>query len=140
MRSRALVSLLSAGLLMSTTETVQAAEHGPERTAVLAAARAPAEAEVGGPVRFVVQRLKREGRWAFLLAAMQDGHGRRITWKRPDKAEAARQGVISDDFAALLWFGDDHRWTVVVHAAGPTDIAWAEWPATYGAPASLMGR
>ncbi len=124
---------------MSVTDAAQVAPE-PERTAMLAAARAPAEAEVGGPVRFVVRRLTVEGRWAFLLAAMQDGHGRRVDWKGTAKADAAAHGLVSDDYAALLWRGDDHRWTVVAHAAGPTDVAWAEWPSTYGAPASLIGR
>jgi hypothetical protein len=111
-----------------------------EREAVLDAARVPAEKAVGAPVRFVVRRLEVDGRWAFLLAAMQDPHGERITWAGTRKAEAAAHGLVSSDYAALLWHGDDGRWTVVTHADGPTDVAWADWPSTYGAPAALIGR
>ncbi len=138
MRNRALLPFL-IGSLMSVTPVAQAAPQ-PERAAMLTAARGPAEAEVGRPVRFVVHRLATEGRWAFVFAAMQDAHGRRVDWRGTEKAEAAARGLVSDDYAALLWRGDDRRWTVVAHAAGPTDAAWAEWPAAYGAPASLFGR
>lgn len=124
---------------MSVAEVAQAAPE-PRRTAMLAAARGPAEAEVGRPVRFLVRRLAVDGRWAFLLAAMRSAHGRRVDWARTPKADAAAQGLVSDDYAALLWRGDDGRWTVVAHATGPTDMAWGDWPAAYGAPASLIGR
>lgn len=139
MRLRALLPFLLAGSLMSVADASEVGA-GPDRAALLAAARPPAEAAVGKPVQFVVRKLVREDRWAFLLAAMQDGRSRPVDWSGTDKAQAAARGMVSDDYAALLWWGDDHRWTVVAHVAGPTDAAWADWPQTYGAPPSLIGR
>lgn len=111
--------------------------QGAARAAILDAARAPAEADLGKPVRFVVTRLERRGDWAFLLADMQNPHGRPVDFAGSKLAEAAREGMVSHSYAALLRLKGG-RWTVVDHATGPTDVAWEGWAADHGAPAELF--
>lgn len=111
--------------------------QGPERAALLDAARGPAQADLGKPVRFLVKRLERRGEWAFLLADMQNLHGRPIDFAGTRLADAEREGAVSRAYAALLRWSDG-RWTVVDHATGPTDVAWEDWAREHGAPAELF--
>ncbi|NIJ22167.1 lambda repressor-like predicted transcriptional regulator [Sphingomonas naasensis] len=109
-----------------------------ERAALLDAARAPMRAELGKEPKFRVDRLNRDGDWAFLLATMQEADGRPLDFAGTPLAEAAKQGMVSRTYAALL----RHRpggWEVVAKAIGPSDVAWEDWPQRYGAPAKLFG-
>ncbi|AWN35975.1 hypothetical protein [Methylobacterium radiodurans] len=99
------------------------------RRALLDAARGPAEARRGQPVRFVVHALNRDGPWAFLFARMQRPDGRPLGRAAADLA--------SDDYAALLR-QDGAGWRVVDFALGPTDIAWEGWDRRHGASASVF--
>ena len=113
--------------------------HDPARPAIMQAARGTAQSDIGKPVRFLADTLNRQGDWVFLLAAMQDVHGRPIDFAGSKLAAAASEGMVSDRYAALL-----HRrgasWTVIAHATGPTDVAWEGWAEEYGAPAELFAR
>lgn len=110
-----------------------------ERAALMDAARPAAEADLGLPVRFVVTRLERQGEWAFLLATMQNPHGRPVDLARSKRASAAREGMVSNVYAALLRRRDGH-WVPVDHATGPTDVAWEDWADKHGAPRAVFGR
>lgn len=111
----------------------------PARAALLDAARIPLEADLGKPVKFVVDRLKIAGDHAFLLATMQDGHGKPLDYTGTRLADAAAQGFVSHRFAALL-ARRDGVWHVVVDAVGPTDIAWSGWAAKYKVSAALFAE
>lgn len=114
-----------------------ATPRGAERQVILDAARAPVAARLGRAVRFKPQRLERRGDWAFLLAAMQDERGRPLSYEGTPLAEAERMGMLSKDCAILLR-NRGGRWTVVDSAVGPTDVAWEDWAAKHGAPATLF--
>ena len=123
---------ITAAVGMIMTAEAQAMDHAT-RNAILDAARAPVAKALNKPVRFVVQQLRQEGRWVFLLAEMQEPGGHPIDYKGTSKAGAAAAGMASDTYAALLrQNGGD--WTVVADAIGPTDVAWEDWPKRYGAP------
>ncbi len=109
------------------------------RAALLDAARAPATKELGKAPKFVVEQLRRDGEWAFLLATMQDADGKPFDYRGTHLAEAAQQGFVSRTYAALLRRGSD-GWHVVVKAIGPSDVAWEGWAKQYGAPAGLFGH
>ena len=125
-----LAAAVAAGPTMQTASA-------PQRAAILEACRPAAEAELGVPVRLHVRTLRVEGRWAFLLATLQDRSGGPIDLKRTTRADAAAQGMVSNDYVALLSHGEA-GWSVVASAVGPTDAVWADWPATYGAPAAVV--
>ena len=107
------------------------------RAALLEAARAPATKELGKAPKFRVDRLEREGDWAFLLATMQGPDGRPFDYRGTPLAEAAQQGFVSRTYAALLRHGAG-GWEVVAKAIGPGDVAWEGWSKQYGAPAALF--
>ena len=108
-----------------------------ERSAILDAARRPVAEELGRPPLFVVRTLNREGDWAFLFADMQAAGGKPFDYAGTRKAEAARRGLVSHAYAALLRRRNG-RWQVVEAAIGPTDLAWEGWPARHGAPGALF--
>jgi hypothetical protein len=107
------------------------------RAALLDAARAPVAKELGKAPRFRVDRLQRDGDWAFLLATMQEPDGAPFDYRGTALAEAAEQGFVSRTYAALLRRGPA-GWSVVAKAIGPGDVAWEDWPTRYGAPAALF--
>lgn len=110
---------------------------GAERDAILDAARVPVVEELARPPVFAVRQLNREGEWVFLFADMQGPGGKPYDYTGTRKAEAARRGLVSRSYAALLRH-DDGRWRVVEAAIGPTDAAWEGWAAKYGTPDKLF--
>jgi hypothetical protein len=108
-----------------------------ERTALLAAARGPVRVELGKTPKFRVDQLRRDGDWAFLLATMQEDDGKPFDFAGTPLADAAKQGFVSRTYAALLRHNAG-GWEVVAKAIGPGDVAWADWPTRYGAPAKLF--
>lgn len=109
-----------------------------ERAAILDAARTPVAEALGKPVLFKVAALHRSGDWAFVRAEMQERGGAPLDYAGTSKAEAAREGMVSRVYAALLRRTGD-RWKVVECAIGPTDVAWADWAQRHGAPAAIFG-
>ena len=107
------------------------------RTALLDTARKPVSEALGKPVLFKVRELRATGRWAFLLADMEERGGGPVSYSGTSRAEAAQHGMVSRVYAALLR-QDQDKWVVVDSAIGPTDVAWESWPAKYGAPESLF--
>ncbi len=108
-----------------------------DRAAILDAARRPVAEELGRPPLFVVKTLNRDRDWAFLFADMQAAAGKPFDYTGTKKAEAARRGLVSHAYAALLR-RQGARWQVVEAAIGPTDVAWEGWAAKHGAPTSLF--
>lgn len=108
-----------------------------ERSAILDAARVPIVARLGKPVLFRVDRLTREGGWAFLLADLEDGQGRPIDYAGTPLAGAWNNGMVSKSCAVLLRREAD-GWTVVDSRIGPTDVAWGGWASQHRAPPSLF--
>lgn len=126
---------------MALSSAVPGAEaaHDAARAAILDAARVPAAKEFGRPIRFVVKRLRRDGDWAFLLATMQNVHGRPVSYLGTSLAGADAHGMVSHDYAALLPHEHD-RWKLVTYAIGPSDEVWDTWSTDHGAPSALFAR
>lgn len=108
-----------------------------DRAAILNAAREPVAKRLGKPVKLNARTLAREGDWAFLVAAMEDNGGRPISYAGTPLAPAEAEGAVSKDFVALLRLSGG-QWRIVDQALGPTDVAWADWPAKHGAPQSIF--
>lgn len=117
--------------------TMLAVPAPAERAAILDAARAPVVARLGRPVLFKVDRLTRDGDWAFLLADLQDRQGRPIDYAGTPLADAAANGMVSKRCAALLRRAEG-GWEVVESRIGPTDVAWEGWASEHRAPPSLF--
>jgi hypothetical protein len=123
---------LAAGLA-ATAAQIPAAE----RAAILDVARQPVTKRLAKKVTLVVRTLERQGDWAFLVAAMQDGAGRPISYAGTPLASAEAEGMVSKDYAALLRLSGG-QWRLIDNAVGPTDVAWADWPQKHGAPKALF--
>lgn len=105
--------------------------------AIVDVVRPRIEQVLGKRIYLSTKTLRREGDWAFLIAAMQDPHGRPLSYVGTPRAEAAAQGLLSRDYVALLRHNGD-GWAIVVDAIGPTDMVWATWPQDHGAPDALF--
>jgi hypothetical protein len=117
---------------------VTATDAAVERGAILDAARQPVSEELGKPVLFRVRTLNRQDGWAFLFAEMEERSGAPIDYAGTRKAEAAKQGVVSRSYVALLR-KVGMRWTVIEAAIGPTDAVWEQWAVRHAdAPATLF--
>ncbi|WP_404335001.1 hypothetical protein AB2M62_14960 [Sphingomonas sp. MMS12-HWE2-04] len=125
---------MEIAIVASAAETITQAE----RAAILDAARTPVSEALGKPVLFKVDALHHAGDWAFLRAEMQERGGAPVDYAGTSKAEAAREGMVSRVYAALLR-RTGGRWKVVECAIGPTDVAWAGWAQHHGAPAAIFG-
>jgi len=108
-----------------------------ERDAIVAAALAPAEKELGGPVRLGVRNVTSENDWAFVMADLEDPSGKPFDYSKSPRAKEAEQGLVSHRYAALLRRRAG-AWTIVATRVGPTDPAWLAWSEKYGAPKSLF--
>ena len=129
-----------AGVAMAMGATAEPADAkgARDRRAILEIARIPAEREIGRPIKFVVQRLKYSGNYAFLFADMQDAFGRPLDYSGTKLAQLQEQGFVSNAYAALLKRNGSGGWTVIVHDVGPTDVSWSGWSKQYGVPAALF--
>lgn len=134
MRRLALLGLLLPMVIsMSHAQLPQTPAPGSsERSAILEAARAPAQADLSRPVQFQVNTLNVVGDWAFLYADLRDAQGQPIDYAGTSLADEAAQGGRSKSYAALLR-REDGGWTVRRHRTGPTDAVWLSW-SDVGAP------
>ena len=126
----ALQSLALAG-------SVYQLERGdPDRKAVLNALRPAIEAQMRGPVEFVVSSITVENDWAFAVVEPQRPGGRRIN---PANTAFSNTFEYMDGFTtfALLKF-QYRRWNLVDHVIGPTDVAWSNWGNHYGSGTAIF--
>ncbi|HEX2886297.1 hypothetical protein [Vineibacter terrae] len=126
--------MLAAAMLAATPLLAQAPSP---RDAIIAAAQAGAAADLGKPVKLVVDSVKTVGEWAFVLSHMQSPDGGRLDYRGTRYAEAAANGGKSYSHAVLLRLRPG-GWDVVEQAVGPTDVAWTDWAARYNAPPAVF--
>jgi hypothetical protein len=96
------------------------------RAALFDIARSQVENEAGQPVKFAGS-LKRLGDWAFFNGTIVNASGNQI-----------RIGVGRSADTAILWKIVDSEWQMITCAVGITDVAYASWPDTFGAPTELI--
>lgn len=96
------------------------------RSTLFNLARNTVENEAGQPVKFSGS-LKRLGDWAFFSGQIVNAAGNPIK-VGPDRSADT----------ALLWKIVDSEWQLITSAVGITDLAYASWPDTFGAPAQLI--
>ncbi|MGA0545914.1 hypothetical protein ACO2Q1_11615 [Brevundimonas sp. VNH65] len=111
----------------------------PLRPVVLNALRPAIVADLGQPVMFVVQTLRAQGDWAYVVARPQQPDGQPIDFRRTRYRQAMEQGVFDGPTLYALMQRRDQRWTVVDFAIGPSDAPQAGWPDEFGAPETLLG-
>jgi hypothetical protein len=111
----------------------------PERDAMIAALSPRASEDIGIPVTFIASTKRTEGDWGWLVAQPWTPEGTAVDWSTTRYAAQAREGMLDGAGTTYaLLRRQNGKWSVVAFAVGPTDVAYADWPQRYGAPASLM--
>jgi hypothetical protein len=119
--------------------TQQTEAPDPERDAMVAALSPAASAEIGVPVTFTVSTKRTQGDWGWIVGHPWTPDGAALDWSTTHYATQAREGALDGNGTTYaLLHRQNGAWTVTALVVGPTDVAWAEWPERYGAPAELM--
>lgn len=131
----ALAALFSGAALAQAFR--EPAKGSVERAAILDALRPAVEAEMRGPVEFVISIMRASPNWAFVQADPQRPGGGAID---PETTGFAGDTDFMDGLTiyALLAF-QSGRWNLVDHYVGPTDVAYAHWPRRFGVPSAIVG-
>ncbi len=145
-RLQAIALTLMSALLVSGggPALAQAVEHPTAgstlRATLLDAARPVFASETNGPIEFVVHQLNVWGGWAFGDVKLQRPGGRSIDWNRTRFGEDVEGGMFDPGASFFLLRRVDGQWSVIEHAAGPTDIPWDAWRMDHKLPQELFER
>jgi hypothetical protein len=96
------------------------------RASLFDIARNTVENEAGQPVKFAGS-MKRLGDWAFFNGQIVNAAGNQI-----------RVGPDRSADTAILWKIVDSEWQMITCVVGMTDVSYASWPDTFGAPNALI--
>ncbi|WP_426238418.1 hypothetical protein [Pararhizobium sp. DWP1-1-3] len=113
------------------------AKGSSERAAIMDTLRPAVEAEMRGPVEFVVTTIRVTPNWAFVQVEPQRPGGGAID---PEKTGFAGDTDMMDGLTVYALMGfQAGRWNLIDHMVGPTDVGYAGWQQRYGIPAALLG-
>ena len=113
------------------------ASGSPERKAILDVLRVPVEKELNQAVVFVIETIKVENDFAFVLGRSVQPNGAAIDYSKTPYLKAVQAGGFSDEAIGLLhWSGGS--WKLLTYNVGATDVAWLDWAQTYGAPQAIF--
>ncbi len=107
-----------------------------ERTAVLDAARAPVEKDLGQAIIFQVKTLRVTPEWAFLHGIPKRADGKPVDYSKSIYADDAKGDAFSGQ-AAVLLVRDGAGWRLVTYSVGFSDVVWDSWDEEFGAPSWL---
>lgn len=107
-----------------------------ERTAILDAVRFPLQAAINENVIFVVDHMKVEGTWAFLIATPKTKSGGQIDYRGTKFAADAQE---ADELTVALLRKTGGKWVSVTHGYFTTDVWWdGLWKEYPGCPRSIF--
>lgn len=110
------------------------------RNALLTALTPVIETDLGQTVNFRVEIVRTQGPWGWVSGAPLTATGGPIDFSRTKYAGAVEHGVFDNaGFVHALLHQENGAWTVKTFVIGSTDVAWVDWPATYGAPPEVLG-
>ena len=116
-----MIARLAASLALAVL--CAAAPPSAQRKAVLDALRPAVEKKLGPNVEFVVQVLRVEGGWAFVMADPRHKGGKPIDGKRIFGEDFENMDGLRVDAVLQLRNG---RWKVADHAIGATDVWYCD--------------
>jgi hypothetical protein len=89
------------------------------------------------PVVFVIDTIKVENGFAFVLGQMVQPSGAPLDYSKTPYLDAQQAGGFSDSASGLLhWSGGS--WDLLTYSVGATDVFWLDWPQQYGAPQAIL--
>jgi len=111
-----------------------------ESQALLDALTPVVEADLGQAVSFTIDTVRVQNEWAWLVVQPQAPSGGAIDWTRTEYADQSLEGALDGGGTTYaLLKRENGSWRVLDFVIGPTDVAYADWPAKHGAPAEIMG-
>jgi ketosteroid isomerase-like protein len=125
------------GALMTSVMPMTMAAAPTQHSAAIDAARAEAGKQLQKPLKFEHEKIKSSGDWAFVMAQLRTPEGKPFDYADTKLASAAKEGMLSTRFVALLRSAGG-MWQIVDYRIGPTDVAWEDWAKKYGAPAEIF--
>ncbi|WP_438751128.1 hypothetical protein [Pararhizobium sp. O133] len=137
----AVLSIFIAMMIMSGPALAltfrEPAKGSAERAAIMDTLRPAVEAEMRGPVEFVVTTIRVTPNWAFVQVEPQRPGGGVID---PEETGFAGESDMMDGLTVYGLVGfQAGRWNLIDHMVGPTDVGYAIWQQRYGVPAALLG-
>lgn len=123
------------------TETPSAPAAASDNSAAMLSTLTPVvAAEIGAPVRLEIKQVIVQDDWAWLAVQPLQPDGSAIAWSTTTLASRYENGAMDQSGATYALLKQENgAWRIVTHVIAPTDVAWASWPAEYGAPAEIMG-
>lgn len=111
-----------------------------DRQIITAMVNAALAADFEKDVSARIDTLRAEGDWAWVVALPQAPDGGAFDFRGTRYAERQAAGMLDGGGTTyMLLQRQEGVWVVRDFAVGPTDLAYADWPTQYGAPAALMG-
>ncbi|MEQ1618998.1 MAG: hypothetical protein ABL883_11735 [Terricaulis sp.] len=111
-----------------------------QSAAILSVLNPAVAAEIGGPVRLEIKQVNILNEWAWVAVQTLQPDGSAITWTTTALASRYENGAMDEGGGAYALLKQENgAWRIVTQVIAPTDMAWASWPADYGAPAEIMG-
>jgi hypothetical protein len=97
-------------------------------------------ADIGQPVSFTIETVGVDNDWAWLVVQPHTTAGGDIDWSQTKYGVQAAEGVLDGGGRTYaLLKRENGAWSVLDFVVGPSDVAYGDWPARYGAPPELMG-
>ncbi len=123
------------------TETPNPQAATSDNSAAILSALTPiVAAEIGAPVRLEIKQANVQDDWAWIAVQTLQPDGSAISWPTTALASRYENGAMDEGGGAYALLKEENgAWRIVAHVIAPTDMAWASWPAEYGAPAEIMG-
>ncbi|MEC5126007.1 hypothetical protein VSU19_04560 [Verrucomicrobiales bacterium BCK34] len=107
-----------------------------ERTAILDPVREPLQKAIGQKVIFVVDHMKMDGDWAFVIATPKTKNGGPISYVGTGFEDDANE---ADELTVALLRKKNGKWTLVEHAYFTTDVWWENlWENYENCPRSIF--
>ncbi|OBI75992.1 hypothetical protein [Mycolicibacterium fortuitum] len=139
------VAMVGAGCASADPSTTGAQQlhdvnqDSAEGQAILKAAAADVDGQMGKSAKFAVKSFKASDGWSFLSAQLQNPDGSPFDYAGTPLAKAAANGGASKRYVGLFRSNQNDGWDVVTSAVGATAPVWTEWAQKYSAPAELFG-
>ena len=140
----AIVLLASACTPPATTPETPAAPAdtpSPDATteALLGVLTPLVSAEVGKPVNLITTTVNVTDQWSYVVAQPRNADGSEIDWTTTNLASRYENGAMDTGGSVhALLKNENGVWTVLEYVLAPTDVAWLDWAARHGAPASVV--
>jgi hypothetical protein len=109
------------------------------RKTLLDAVRPAVEDAIGAPVRFTVETLRTDGRFAYFLGESRQRNGRQFDFAKTKLKPIVEEGMFDGPrTSAYLERINDGTWVVRAWQIGSTDYPDPGWPEAFGGPPALV--